>query len=132
MIDIFVPTGETRYAEEGEWWQNIHGEWLKAKSTTLHEHPIGTRHQIEALGEASKAVINFYGPDHIHTGEGRIISLPRKPKIKKWKWLYNINGTDDFDVTARRYATKQEAQMAIAPTYTVLSAVPESEREFDE
>jgi len=55
---VFIPTGEVRRAEPGEWFEDSFQGMFEQRITTatLYSHPIYTRHEIEATPDVLRAL----------------------------------------------------------------------------
>jgi hypothetical protein len=129
-ITVIVPTGEVRRANKGEWWQGHYGEWSHLATPTVDPHPIAHSHEVEVPDDTELIRINrVYDvkPDSLHEYTLLAIPLPRKKKVKKWRWEH-IQG----DIVWRTELLYTEEEMKKYYGHTAqFRKIPETEIEVE-
>ena len=79
---IFKPTGETRCPKTNEWFGDMDGQFVLARSNFTYPNPIYERIAIE-VPEGAELMTYSFRKDRGFAGDCILLA---KPKVKKWLW----------------------------------------------
>lgn len=128
---LFLPTGETRQPNKGEWWTYSDGQMLYGPSS--FDHAIYVRHEIDVpsgVDSLRYGFSNTNGPAVVRVGA---CPIPKpKRKVKKWKWVYEMStGGRELTISCTHFATEEELRNARS-VGSWCRPIPETEKEFTE
>jgi hypothetical protein len=105
-IYIFKPTGETRCPKTNEWFGDMDGQFVLARSNFTYPNPIYERIEIKVPNRVDHFSYIFGHSLTGPIGEAQYIFLA-KPKVKRWQWW---DGIDGIKIITERYFTEEEIQ----------------------
>jgi hypothetical protein len=103
---IFKPTGETRCPKTNEWFGDMDGQFVLARSNFTYPNPIYERITIKVPENATGLSYHFRNANMMIQENYGVIELS-KPKVKRWQWW---DGIDGIKIITERYFTEEEIQ----------------------
>lgn len=132
---ILQETGEFRIAQDGEWFQDSNGNFIKSEGASLVRQKIFAMTEVEA-NEIYGAKITLGDKNSPFCRSAYIPIVRPKPKVKKWQWLFKRN--DGLLDTTPLYKNEEEVLAYIECIYNgvytckVIRKLEESEVEVEE